>query len=159
MNQTMCFVINNYLKKVTYNLLNRYQYIYIFIFTPFIFLSCVGSKNAQKYSYDIENRCNLCVGSGNCYICFGLGSIICKNCEGTGKVRWYYETNSLGVKSEVDRNEYYIGNQYYEIRECRKCLGEKKFVCYDCKSSGKCKHCYGSGKKWNKHLYEKIKFC
>jgi len=44
MNQTMCFVINNYLKKVTYNLLNRYQYIYIFILPLYFFYHVLVQK-------------------------------------------------------------------------------------------------------------------
>ena len=119
------------------------------MFLSLLFLNAFHNPNPRVNSNNLI-KCSYCEGSGDCWKCSGIGSFICEKCEGIGKVRWYYETASNGDKYEVGRYTYgvsTVNRGEYEIRECGKCMGEKKLACKNCNRSGKCPKCNGTGNR------------
>jgi hypothetical protein len=122
--------------------------LFLSMFLSLLFLNAFHNPNPRANSNNLI-KCSYCEGSGDCSYCSGTGSIICQKCEGTGKVKWYYETASNGVKYEVGNSAgvWTVNRGEYEIRECGKCMGEKKLACKTCNRSGKCQYCKGTGNR------------
>ena len=68
--------------------------------------------------------CNTCNGTGNCFICEGVGTEVCYVCNGTGVAPW---------------------KGYDGSYTCWSCDGAGRIECFLCSGSGKCNKCDGIG--------------
>jgi len=108
--------------------------------------NCFKCKGTGYYEAMLE--CNYCNGAGkskeNCDICYGKGTVHCKDCKGKG-----WETGLSMLKS---MNDVLAGtNPNKEVRKvaCTSCKGTGKIKCNTCESTGKvdkeCNYCKGTG--------------
>ena len=101
------------------------------------FASCGDDDDSSSNDSD-EVECWGCSGSGECFLCDGVGhkdcrcirshAGTCEMCKGTG--RWYNDTCPMCSGSGL----------------CQYCYGTLKETCEECKGSGICEKCGGIGK-------------